>query len=178
MKKFKILNREIALDAPYCPVEKQRVELPNGEQTDWWVNTSADAIIVIPVLKDGRILYQKNYKHGSGECILEFCAGMIDPGEKPAESAKRELLEETGHEAKKWISLGHNFSNPTGSQMRYHYFLALECSQVTTPNLEPAEQIECLIAQDLLELSNILCATPLTSSATICALKYAEKYLE
>ena len=97
MKKFKVLSRKVLIDSPFCPVEKQVVELPDGQTCDWYLNTSNDAVIVVPFLETGEVLLQRGYKHGSGEVITEFCAGLIDDGETPLETAKRELLEETGY---------------------------------------------------------------------------------
>ncbi len=176
MQKFKILTRKLVLDNPYCPIEEQQVQLPDGSETTWWVNRVADAVIIIPVCEDRQILYQKNYKHGSGAFIYEFPAGMVDEGELPEESVKRELLEETGFQAQDIVKIGENFSNPTGASMKYHYFLALSCKKVAEPTLEPAEQIETFFAKNFDQLSEKLCQTPLTSSATIGALQYVSNY--
>lgn len=176
MQKFKILGRKKVLNNPYCPIEEQRVQLPDGSEANWWINRSADAVVIVPICKNGDLLYQKNYKHGSGKCIYEFPAGMIDSGEEPAQSVERELLEETGFQAQEVIKIGENFSNPTGASMKYHYFLALDCEKVAEPALEPAEQIEVLFAQDLKTLSKKLCETSLTSSATIGALSYVQHF--
>ena len=178
MKKFKILSRERVLDSRWLPVEKQVVELPNGEMTEWFVALISDAVVVVPQLKDGGFLCQNNYKHGSGEVVTEFCAGMVDGDEDPLETAKRELLEETGFAAEEIIKIGENFSNPTGSAMKYHYFFAKNCKKIAEPALEAAEQVELLTLPDLQQVRETLLDTPKTSSATISALKYAEKYLE
>ncbi len=178
MKKFKILSRELILDNQYLPVEKQIVELPNGEKTEWFIALTTDAVIVVPQLKNGKFLLQKNYKHGSGKNIIEFCAGMIDQGEDPEFTAKRELLEETGFECAEMIKIGENFSNPTGSAMVYHYFFAKNCQKISEQNLEPAEQIGVFEVENLEKLSDILTDEKTkTSSGTISALKYLEKYL-
>jgi ADP-ribose pyrophosphatase len=176
MKKFKILSRQTLIDSPYCPIEKQRVELPDKSQVDWWVQTSYGAVLVVPIMPDGRVLYQKNYKHGCGTFIFEFPAGMIDSGEDPLETAQRELREETGYRADRWVALGQNFSNPTGSTMRYFYFLALDCVLEGEPEREPAEQIELFWAKDLSAFEKKICQTPATSSATISALGYTRSY--
>jgi len=173
MKPFKILSREIILDNPYCPIEKHIVELPDGTQGEWFVNTASDAVIVIPVLKTGEILLQKNYKHGSGHIITEFCAGMIDPGETPEQAATRELLEETGHSAESFTRLGEAFANPTGSSMKYHFFLAQNCEKVSDQSLDTAEQIEIFTVKNAEEAKKLLTdpATH-TSSATLSALTF------
>ena len=149
MKPFEIISREVLIDSPFCPIEKQIVRLPNGKTCEWFVNTNKGAVIVMPILKNGEILLQKNYKHGCGEVIVEFCAGMIDPKETPKDTAKRELREETGYTARKFELLKPLFNNPTGSQMRYHYVVALEAQKTHTPTLEEAEQVETFTVKNI-----------------------------
>ncbi|MDH3324934.1 MAG: NUDIX hydrolase [Candidatus Peregrinibacteria bacterium] len=170
MKKFKILSSEKLVDEQYCPIEKQLVELPNGDQTYWFVNNTPDAVIVIAFLSDGQVLLQKNYKHGSGEFITEFTAGMIDSGETPADCAKRELLEETGHSAESFEKIGESFANPTGSPMKYHFFVAKNCHKTGEQNLDQSEQIEVFFAQNTEEARNILTNPKNHTSAASLAL--------
>lgn len=149
MKPFKVLDRAKVVDSPYCQIEKQRVVLPDGSEGDWYVSLNRDAVIVIPVLKDGSILLQKQYKHGGGEVVIEFCAGLVDEGEEPIDAAARELQEETGYTAPQFEHLHTVFSNPTGSRMRYHYFLAKDAELTAETNFDAAEQIELLMVPSL-----------------------------
>jgi 8-oxo-dGTP pyrophosphatase MutT (NUDIX family) len=174
MQKFKIISKKLVLDSPWMPVEEQIVELPNGKQATWMVNQSSDAVIVIPQLKTREFLIQKNYKHGSGEFITEFCAGMIDNGELAKDAAKRELLEETGYQAEDLIYLGKTFANPTGSIMKYHFFFAKNCEKIQDPELEDAEQIEVFTVKNLTEVFQEFQKSG-SSSASIAAITYLQK---
>ena len=106
MKKFFVLNSEILINEEYCKIEKQTVEFPDKTTGGWFIKHSNDAVIVIPRTADGQILLQKSYKHGGGEIVTEFCAGMIDEGEEPVEAAARELAEETGFSAENFELIG------------------------------------------------------------------------
>jgi ADP-ribose pyrophosphatase len=173
MKPFVILSSELVLKSPFCPIEKQCVVLPTGEITDWWINKCNDAVIIIPINTSGNFLYQKAYKHGSGKIIFEFPTGIIDEGENPLIAAKRELEEETGLIADRYEFLGSTYANPTGAQMQYHFFCALDCVNTGTRNLEPAEQIECFWAADIDGLSKVFfCSDHCTSSASLAALSF------
>ncbi len=165
MKPFKILSREKILDNPYCPIEKQIVELTTGDKAEWFVNKASDAVIIIPVLKTGEVLLQKNYKHGSGKIVTEFCAGMIDPGETPEQAAPRELLEETGHTAESFTKLGEVFANPTGSSMKYHFFRAENCEKSGNQSLDEAEQIEVFSVKNIAEARKLLTDSETHTSA-------------
>jgi len=62
-------------------------------------NRKADSVVMILTDEPGeRILVSREYRMAMGQWIYNFPAGLIDPGETPEESAKRELREETGLE--------------------------------------------------------------------------------
>ena len=58
--------------------------------------------MVVPLLDDGRLLMERQYRYPLGRVILEFPAGKLDPGESVARCAQRELAEETGYTAAEW----------------------------------------------------------------------------
>lgn len=178
MKPFKILSTETLIDSPFCPIEKQIVELPNGTTAEWFINTNQAAVIIIPLLKNDEILLQKNYKHGSGQVITEFCAGMVDPGESNLEAAKRELLEETGYTSPHWSFIGSVYSNPTGSRMQYYYYVAEEAEATHPPELEDAEQIEPFIVKNISALKTLLLNPEAKSTAgTTAGVLFLENFL-
>lgn len=171
MKPFRILQRERICDNPWIPVEKQRVELPNGTETDWYLFDAREVVIVLPQLATGEILLQRSYKHGAGEVIVEFPAGMVDEGESLKEAARRELLEETGYITKNLTFLGKTYGNPTGSGTRYHFFLAEECHKIQEAECEETEQIEPFLVRDFTEAKKVLCES-LSSSGALAALSF------
>jgi ADP-ribose pyrophosphatase len=57
-----------------------------------------EAAAVIPYVTDDEIIMVKQFRYALGRETLEIPAGKVDPGEKPDECARRELLEETGYE--------------------------------------------------------------------------------
>ena len=159
------------VDSPYCQIEKQRVVLPNGKTGDWYVSLNSDAVIVIPIRPDGSVILQRQYKHGGGEVVTEFCAGLVDKGEEPLAAAKRELREETGYTSDNFEHLHTVFSNPTGSRMRYHYFLARDVELTDETDFDEAEQIELVIVPSLEHARILLCdKSTLTTAGMLGAL--------
>jgi ADP-ribose pyrophosphatase len=59
-----------------------------------------------------RILLVRQYRLPAERFLWELPAGSIDPGEKPLQTAKRELKEETGYHAKKWKKLISFYPSP------------------------------------------------------------------
>jgi len=55
------------------------------------------AVTILPLLDDGRVVFVDNYRASVRQRLLELPAGTLEPGEDPAETARRELAEETGY---------------------------------------------------------------------------------
>lgn len=192
MKKFKILSKELLIDEKYCQVEKQRVITHKGKEIDWFVRLNTDAVIIIPFFKTGEVMIQQTYKHGAQSFIAEFPAGLMEKNERPKQAAARELREETGLVSTKLKKIGSVLADPTGSPMRYHFFVAENCQPIAEKELDDAEQIETFLIKDFETAVNYLLSTMQpkglaqkgpqvklqTSTATVAALPFVRKYLE
>ena len=64
------------------------------------------AVMIIPLLADGHVILEKQFRYPMKRAMIEFPAGKIDAGETPFGCAQRELLEETGYQAARWSYLG------------------------------------------------------------------------
>jgi len=60
------------------------------------------AVMVVPLLDDGRLVLERQFRYPLGRVLLEFPAGKRDPGEAVQRCAQRELVEETGYQAREW----------------------------------------------------------------------------
>jgi ADP-ribose pyrophosphatase len=57
-----------------------------------------EAVVLVPVDADGRLLMVRQYRHPAGRWLLELPAGGVDERDStPEDAALRELREETGH---------------------------------------------------------------------------------
>lgn len=88
---------ERVYDGVLLHIKKDTVRLPNGETATREYTTHPGAVMVIPVLEDGRYIMERQFRYPLNQIFLEFPAGKIDPGEEPETTAHRELLEETGY---------------------------------------------------------------------------------
>ncbi|MEE2681233.1 MAG: NUDIX hydrolase [Planctomycetota bacterium] len=104
------------------------------------------AITVIGLLADGRLVLIRNHRVAVGQTLLEFCAGKLEPAESPADSAVRELEEETGHSAASLTPLGRFYTSPGFADELMHVFLAEALSPVER-RLEPGEEIEVVFME-------------------------------
>ena len=99
-----------------------------------WVN-------VIALTPDDQVLLVRQFRHGTQAVTLEIPGGMVDPGEAPQAAAARELREETGHVARRWVSLGAVAPNPAIQTNRCHTFLALDAEPVGGLIQDPGEDL-------------------------------------
>lgn len=91
-------TKKVAFRTPFFEVE----ELPpiRPEELPHYRLIGPDSAIVLVVNELGEVLLVRQFRPTLGETTLEFPAGAIDAGESPLQAAKREVLEETGYEAK------------------------------------------------------------------------------
>jgi ADP-ribose pyrophosphatase len=87
-------------------VRRDRVALPDGAQATREYIVHPGAVMVVPLLDDGRLLMERQFRYPVGQVLLEFPAGKLDPGESVQTCAQRELAEETGYSAREWARAG------------------------------------------------------------------------
>jgi ADP-ribose pyrophosphatase len=93
-------------DGDLLHVRRDRVRLPNGGEAAREYVVHPGAVLMLPILADGRLVLERQFRYPVGRVMLEFPAGKIDPDETPLATAKRELREETGYTAGTWQHLG------------------------------------------------------------------------
>lgn len=96
------VDSTLAYDGKFLQVQRDTVRLPDGKQSAREYIRHPGAVVVIPLLEDGRILMERQFRYPSDQVFVEFPAGKIDEGEAHLACAQRELAEETGYTAKKW----------------------------------------------------------------------------
>jgi ADP-ribose pyrophosphatase len=89
--------------------------------------------VIMAIDDKKRVLLVRQFRLPAAKFLWELTAGRLDPGEKPLETAKRELKEETGYTARKWSKLASFFVSPGFVEERMTIFLAedLEAGEAT-----------------------------------------------
>lgn len=124
-----------------------------GQETLREVVRHPGAVVVVPILDDGRIVLIRNHRVALGEQLWECCAGTIEPPEAPVVCAGRELIEETGYRAATLVPLGWFYTTPGLTDERMHAFVATGLTHIGQ-DLEDDESIlvEALPAERVLGL--------------------------
>ena len=102
---------------------------------------------------------------------------MVDPGEEPLETAKRELLEETGYAGENWVSIGEVYPNPAMQNNRCHTFLATNCKKVGETSFDATEDINTY-TKPLNEIPNLVSEGKITHSLVVAAFYWYYLYKE
>lgn len=138
---WKTLSRKTILDhSKYLVVEDHIVQLPDGRTIgNWpWVITP-DFVNIVAVAEDGRFLCFRQTKYALKGLGLSIVGGFMEKGERPLRAARRELLEETGHTASDWVSLGSYRVDPSRGVAIGHLFLARGARRVAEPTPDDLE---------------------------------------
>ena len=90
----------------FLDVRCDQVRLPDGKVAQREYVIHPGAVMVVPLLPDGRLLMERQWRYPMGRAILEFPAGKLEAGEPVLECAIRELIEETGYRAAEWARAG------------------------------------------------------------------------
>lgn len=101
-----LTSREELLTGNFLRVRRDTVRLPNQRSATREYIQHSGAVMVVPLLDDGRVVLERQFRYPIGKVLIEFPAGKIDPGEDPLRCGQRELLEETGYTAKEWAYAG------------------------------------------------------------------------
>lgn len=96
------IDGTLAYDGHFLKVQRDSIRLPDGNTATREYIRHPGAVVIIPVLDDGRILLERQFRYPNDRVFIEFPAGKIDPGEPSLECAQRELREETGYTASDW----------------------------------------------------------------------------
>ncbi|MBR6700407.1 MAG: NUDIX hydrolase [Firmicutes bacterium] len=118
--------------------------IANGIATKREIVHKGGAVAIVPVKDDGSVVMVRQYRIAVEEELLEIPAGLMDPGEEPLETAKRELKEETGYTAEKWTHMTEFYPTAGFCNEYIHIFLAEgltpgETSFDETENIEMEE---------------------------------------
>jgi ADP-ribose pyrophosphatase len=136
---------EVLLKTGRFTVVRRKFLTPDGRMHARETVQHPGAVVVLPLLEDGRVSLIRNYRSAVDQTLIELPAGTLEPNEDPLQTARRELEEETGFQAAVIEPLCQFFMSPGILNERMHAFLATELT-AGPARLEAGEQIEpCLV---------------------------------
>lgn len=171
-----LISSQSVGDTKFLIVKCDKVKLPSGHEGEREYIVHPGAVLVIPMLDDGRLVLERQYRHPLGRVFIELPAGKIDPNESPLLTGQRELFEETGYLAEEWIYLTAQHPCIGYSDEIIYVYLArgLQAGQHQRDADEALEVFEASLPECL----SMVQRGEITDGKTIIALFWLEKYLQ
>lgn len=171
------LSSRIKYKNPWISIQEDKVIQPDGKRGSYaFLRKSPGAFIVA---FDGKgIFFVRQYRYALKKYILDLPAGVIK-GKDYLKNAKRELFEETGIRAKKWLRLGKFYNSPGHENTFIVTFLAeqLDVKQLSIRRQEGDESIKGIVRIILPELQKLIQNGQIECGLTLASLNYFFNYL-
>jgi ADP-ribose pyrophosphatase len=169
------LSSEPVYDGKLLHVRRDVARLSDGTETvREWIDHPG-AVVILGVLDNGKLLFERQFRYPMQRVFLELPAGKIDINEHPLDTAKRELREETGYRARLWRHLATMHPCIGYSNERIEIFWAQGLIYVgeSRDHGELLEVVEMSIGDALLAVRD----SEITDGKTISALMWGDKIL-
>jgi 8-oxo-dGTP pyrophosphatase MutT (NUDIX family) len=176
---FEFISSEILLQGRAFKVRRDTLKTPDGRETKYEIIEHGGSVVLVPVDDQGNVLFVRQYRHATGQDLLELPAGTRD-GEEPFEKcAAREIREETGMEAGTLLKVGEFYLVPGYSTEFMAVFLATDLKENPLDGDEDEFlQLEKFTVKEvnaMFERGDVLDAKSL--AAWLLARPHLEKYL-
>jgi ADP-ribose pyrophosphatase len=168
------LGGRVLADGNFLQLRRDDVKLPDGSTATREYVLHPGAVAIVPLLDDGRVVMERQFRYPVGRVLLEIPAGKIDRGESTLVCAMRELCEETGYQAAEWAFGGvlHNAAAYSTEAIEIWFARGL---QPGAQRLDAGEFIElCLIGED--ELLTQAAAGALSDMKTVIGLLWLQQW--
>jgi ADP-ribose pyrophosphatase len=146
--KARLISSKLAYKGKVFSVLTDTVEEPGGNINVRDIIRHNGSVVILAIDEsknpnDPDIIFERQYRHAAGQFLLELPAGRVEPKEATLAAAKRELIEETGYRAKRWMLLTKYFASPGFLGEWMQIYLARDIREgASTP--EPDENIKVL----------------------------------
>lgn len=137
----KTLKENVIFSGKIITVNCDEALLPNGKTSKREVVYHHGGVCVVPLTKNGELLFVKQFRYPYREVVLELPAGKLEKNENPYEAGLRELGEEVGVTTDEMISLGKFYPTPGYCSEIIHIYLA-ENLTVTGQHLDDDEFLD------------------------------------
>ena len=145
---FKKISQKVVYSG-YREILGKKFELPDGSIADYEIiHSKVEVVTIVAFDENNSLILVKQFRPGIEKVIIEFPGGGCFKNESLIDSAKRELLEETGYITDDIIEVG-SYHVDSVSDTLYHAFLAKNCKKISKQELDKTEFIEIVSMSQL-----------------------------
>lgn len=168
------VSRETVFQGRLLEVRRDRIRLPNGGDATREFIVHPGAVMIVPILDDGRLVMERQWRYPLERVMLEFPAGKLEPGEPTLACAQRELLEETGYEGSEWALAGvlHNAIAYSNERIEIWFARGLRAGD---RRLDDGEFLDIELV-DVSELDRLCAAGAVTDAKTLIGLQWLQNW--
>lgn len=166
--------RETMFRGRLLEVRRDRIRLPDGAEATREFIVHPGAVMVVPLLDDGRLVMERQWRYPLARVMLEFPAGKLEPGEPTLACAQRELLEETGYEAAEWALAGvlHNAIAYSNERIEVWFARGLSAGE---RRLDDGEFLDLELVEPA-ELDRLCATGAVTDAKTLIGLQWLQNW--
>ncbi len=138
---YEVIESNLVYKGKVLNVYSDKILIPNGNVATRENVVRGNAAAIVPIDKEGKIIFVRQYRHASKSMMLEIPAGMIEKNEDPMEAASRELEEEIGYRCSNMFFINSVYM-AIGICTEKVFFYIAENLEEGTLNPDPDEIIE------------------------------------
>ncbi|HEY4084046.1 MAG TPA: NUDIX hydrolase [Burkholderiaceae bacterium] len=168
------LESKSVYEGNFLKVRRDRIRLPDGAESTREFIRHPGAVMIVPLMDDGRLLLERQYRYPLGRVMLEFPAGKLDPNETPRVCGQRELHEETGYTAREWAYAGVLHNAIAYSDEGIHIFFAR--GLVAGERKLDAGEFLDLVSHTVAELDEMAFSGELTDAKTLIGMLWLSRW--
>ena len=173
---FELIKSETLLQGRAFKIRRDHLKLPDGGETKLEIIEHGGSVVILPIDSEGNILFVRQYRHATGQDLLELPAGTRNGAEPYEDCAARETREETGMEAGSLEKIGEFYLAPGYSTEFMAVFLATDLKH--NP-LDPDEDEVLSIEKiPVIKAFEFALSGKLPDAKSLAALLLAKSYLE
>ncbi|MFM8304746.1 MAG: NUDIX hydrolase [Actinomycetota bacterium] len=180
MSGFRVVGQSTVATGGFLQLADLRVEGPDGAVHERFVVRHPGAVVVVPVTDDREhVLLVRQYRVAVDAELLEVPAGKRDvAGEAPAATARRELAEEIGHEARTLVPLAEFYNTPGFCDEYTYLFGAIGLMPLGRRDTQTAEEHEMQVERvALADVDDLIAQREIVDAKTIIGLLLARAHL-
>ena len=143
IRPWKKLGSSVAFQKYSRVLESVDFALPNGVETDFIIDTRGPAVCIVGFTQADEVILVKQFRPGPMKILTELPGGFVDEDATALESARNELLEETGYEGD--MEFVGTCLDDAYSTMVRHCYVAKNCRQISEPVSTDTESTEVVL---------------------------------